>query len=158
MSENETYNDIRRTLSNIRSVRVFARETDFELLQDMHEKLGVAIEERREDAEREARERAEREQKRLELLKLVEAQGFTPEELIGLGADNTGGKKKKNKVSTRPAKYRFTNPETGEEETWTGIGRQKKGFQLLLEAGHTADEFLIKKPSEEQLSLTENEG
>ncbi|AJJ37999.1 H-NS histone family protein (plasmid) [Yersinia pestis] len=155
MSENETYNEIRRTLSNIRSIRVFARETDFELLLDMHEKLGAVIEERREDAEREARERAEREQKRLDLLKLVEAEGFTPEELIGSDAGNTV-RKKRNKVSTRPAKYRYTNPETGVVETWTGIGRQKKGFQLLLEAGHSADEFLIEQSAEKQGSANTN--
>nr|ARF19125.1 global DNA-binding transcriptional dual regulator H-NS [Escherichia coli] len=55
-------------LLNIRSVRVFARETSFEQLLEMQEKLNAVIEERREEAEREAAERAERERKRQELL------------------------------------------------------------------------------------------
>lgn len=78
MSDTTANNEIRRTLSNIRSLRVFARETEFDLLLDMYEKLGSVIEERREDAEREAKERAEREQKRLDLLQLIAGEGFTP--------------------------------------------------------------------------------
>ena len=58
MSDTTANNEIRRTLSNIRSLRVFARETEFDLLLDMYEKLGSVIEELREDAEREAKERA----------------------------------------------------------------------------------------------------
>lgn len=61
MSDNETFDAARRLLTNIRSVRVFARETSFEQLLEMQEKLNAVIEERREDAEREAAERQERE-------------------------------------------------------------------------------------------------
>ncbi len=61
---------------NIRSLRVFAREIDFEQLLEMQEKLNVVIVERREDAEREAAERAERERKRQELLQLIAGEGF----------------------------------------------------------------------------------
>lgn len=61
MSDNETFDAARRLLTNIRSVRVFARETSFEQLLEMQEKLNAVIEERREDAEREAVERQERE-------------------------------------------------------------------------------------------------
>lgn len=53
MSENDTYTKVRGLLSNIRSVRAFARETDFDLLVEMQEKLNIVIDERREDAERE---------------------------------------------------------------------------------------------------------
>jgi DNA-binding protein StpA len=66
MSENETFDATRKLLLNIRSVRVFARETSFEQLLEMQEKLNAVIEERREEAEREAAERAERERKRQE--------------------------------------------------------------------------------------------
>lgn len=142
MSENTTYAELQRTLSNIRSLRVFARETDFTLLLDMYEKLGVVIEERREDAEREAKEQAAREKRRNELLQLITGEGFTPEELMG-GDSPAPKTNAKRKTTTRPPKYRFTNPETGEEETWTGIGRPKKGFQQLIDAGHSPEEFLI---------------
>lgn len=154
MSETTAAAEIRRTLSNIRSLRVFARETEFELLLDMHEKLGAVIEERREEAEREAQERAVREKKRLELLQLISEEGWTLEELQD--GETAVRKGKKNRTpSTRPPKYRFTDPETGKEETWTGVGRPKKGFQQLLDAGHSADEFLIEKSQEQQLNLTE---
>lgn len=87
MSENETFDATRKLLLNIRSVRVFARETSFEQLLEMQEKLNAVIEERREEAEREAAERAERERKRQELLQLIAGEGFSPEELLGLSED-----------------------------------------------------------------------
>ncbi|ENZ3966469.1 hypothetical protein ACGJWK_004913 [Klebsiella aerogenes] len=39
MSENETFDATKKLLLNIRSVRVFARETSFEQLLEMQEKL-----------------------------------------------------------------------------------------------------------------------
>ena len=47
MSENETFDATRKLLLNIRSVRVFARETSFEQLLEMQEKLNAVIEEGR---------------------------------------------------------------------------------------------------------------
>ncbi len=88
MSENETFDATKKLLLNIRSVRVFARETSFEQLLEMQEKLNAVIEERREEAEREAAERAEREKKSAEeLLQLIAGEGFSPEELLGLSED-----------------------------------------------------------------------
>lgn len=86
MSENETFDATKKLLLNIRSVRVFARETSFEQLLEMQEKLNAVIEERREEAEREAAERAERE-RAPELLQLIAGEGFSPEELLGLSED-----------------------------------------------------------------------
>ncbi|EMD9635074.1 TPA: DNA-binding protein, partial [Escherichia coli] len=83
LTKEDEYGIISRTMMNIRSLRVFAREIDFEQLLEMQEKLNVVIEERREDAEREAAERAERERKRQELLQLIAGEGFSPEELLG---------------------------------------------------------------------------
>ncbi len=57
LTKEDEYGIISRTMMNIRSLRVFAREIDFEQLLEMQEKLNVVIEERREDAEREAAER-----------------------------------------------------------------------------------------------------
>ncbi len=75
LTKEDEYGIISRTMMNIRSLRVFAREIDFEQLLEMQEKLNVVIEERREDAEREAAERAERERKRQELLQLIAGEG-----------------------------------------------------------------------------------
>jgi len=142
MSDTDTNNEIRRTLSNIRSLRVFARETEFDLLLDMYEKLGSVIEERREDAEREAKERAEREQKRLDLLQLIAGEGFTPEELLGQ-IEGQGKSKKRSKTPKAAPKYQFI--EDGVTKTWTGKGRKPKPIEEALAAGRDLDEFLIEK-------------
>ena len=144
MSDTAANNEIRRTLSNIRSLRVFARETEFDLLLDMYEKLGSVIEERREDAEREAKERAEREQKRLNLLQLIAGEGFTPEELLGQ-IEGQGKSKKRSKTPKAAPKYQFI--EDGVTKTWTGKGRKPKPIEEALAAGRDLDEFLIAKGS-----------
>ncbi|HBU6357871.1 TPA: H-NS histone family protein [Klebsiella pneumoniae] len=144
MSDTAANNEIRRTLSNIRSLRVFARETEFDLLLDMYEKLGSVIEERREDAEREAKERAEREQKRLDLLQLIAGEGFTPEELLGQ-IEGQGKSKKRSKTPKAAPKYQFI--EDGVTKTWTGKGRKPKPIEEALAAGRDLDEFLIAKGS-----------
>nr|AAA88770.1 microcin DNA binding protein [Escherichia coli] len=94
LTKEDEYGIISRTMMNIRSLRVFAREIDFEQLLEMQEKLNVVIEERREDAEREAAERAERERKRQELLQLIAGEGFSPEELLGLSEEAPKSRKK----------------------------------------------------------------
>lgn len=144
MNDTAANNEIRRTLSNIRSLRVFARETEFDLLLDMYEKLGSVIEERREDAEREAKERAEREQKRLDLLQLIAGEGFTPEELLGQ-IEGQGKSKKRSKTPKAAPKYQFI--EDGVTKTWTGKGRKPKPIEEALAAGRDLDEFLIAKGS-----------
>ncbi|HCR3999104.1 TPA: H-NS histone family protein [Citrobacter freundii] len=144
MSDTAANNEIRRTLSNIRSLRVFARETEFDLLLDMYEKLGSVIEERREDAEREAKERAEREQKRLDLLQLIAGEGFTPEELLGQ-IEGQSKSKKRSKTPKAAPKYQFI--EDGVTKTWTGKGRKPKPIEEALAAGRDLDEFLIAKGS-----------
>lgn len=95
LTKEDEYGIISRTMMNIRSLRVFAREIDFEQLLEMQEKLNVVIEERREDAEREAAERAERERKRQELLQLIAGEGFSPEELLGLSKKHQNHVKKR---------------------------------------------------------------
>ncbi|EDI4472426.1 DNA-binding protein [Salmonella enterica] len=141
MSDNETFDAARRLLTNIRSVRVFARETSFEQLLEIQEKLNAVIEERREDAEREAAERHEREKKRQELLQLIAGEGFSPEELLGL-SENTP-KPGKRTLPKAPPKYQFD--ENGETKYWSGRGRTPKPIDEALKAGRSLDEFLIKK-------------
>lgn len=141
MSDNETFGAVRRLLTNIRSVRVFARETSFEQLLEMQEKFNAVIEERREDAEREAAERQEREKKRQELLQLIAGEGFSPEELLGLTEDTP--KPRKNTLPKAPPKYQFE--ENGETKYWSGRGRTPKPIDEALKAGRSLDEFLIKK-------------
>lgn len=101
LTKEDEYGIISRTMMNIRSLRVFAREIDFEQLLEMQEKLNVVIEERREDAEREAVERAERERKRQELLQLIAGEGFSPEELLGLSKKHQNHVKNVTKSATQ---------------------------------------------------------
>ena len=129
MSDNETFDAARRLLTNIRSVRVFARETSFEQLLEMQEKLNAVIEERREDAERQ------------ELLQLIAGEGFSPEELLGLTDDAPNARK--SKLPKAPPKYQFE--ENGEVKFWSGRGRSPKPIDEALKAGRSLDDFLIKK-------------
>ncbi|HBW0966175.1 TPA: H-NS histone family protein [Escherichia coli] len=141
MSDNENFESVRKILSNIRSVRVFARDTQFEQLLEMQEKLNTAIEERREEAEQEAKEREERERKRQELLQLIAGEGFSAEELLGVSED--APKKRKNKLPKAPPKYQFE--EDGEVKYWSGRGRAPKPIDTALKAGQKLEDFLIKK-------------
>ncbi|ASL96041.1 H-NS histone family protein (plasmid) [Serratia ureilytica] len=145
MSENDTYTKVRGLLSNIRSVRAFARETDFDLLVEMQEKLNIVIEERREEAEREKKERAERETKRLELLQLIQSEGFDPSELLGI--ESSGGSSKKSKTGVKRApKYQYE--QDGAMHYWSGVGRKPRPIQDALDQGKSLDSFLI--PSQNQ--------
>lgn len=141
MSDNDTFESVRKILLNIRSVRVFARETEFEQLLEMQEKLGAVIEERREEAEQEAAARQEREKKRQELLQLIAGEGFSPEQLLGI--TDEAPKSRKSKSSKAPPKYQFED--NGEVKFWTGRGRTPKPIDEALKAGSSLEDFLIRK-------------
>ncbi|HDS9598837.1 TPA: H-NS histone family protein [Escherichia coli] len=127
LTKEDEYGIISRTMMNIRSLRVFAREIDFEQLLEMQEKLNVVIEERREDAEREAAERAERERKRQELL----------------GLSEEAPKSRKKTLPKAPPKYQFE--ENGETKYWSGRGRAPKPIDEALKAGRSLEDFRINK-------------
>lgn len=141
LTKEDEYGIISRTMMNIRSLRVFAREIDFEQLLEMQEELNVVIEERREDAEREAAERAERERKRQELLQLIAGEGFSPEELLGLSEE--APKSRKKTLPKAPPKYQFE--ENGETKYWSGRGRAPKPIDEALKAGRSLEDFRINK-------------
>lgn len=142
LSKDEEYGIISKTMQNIRSLRVYAREVSFEQLLEMQEKLNVVIEERREDAEREAAERIERERKRQELLALIQAEGFDLSELAtGESSESSTRVKKQGKKA--PPKYQYT--EDGETRQWSGRGRQPKPIADALASGKSLDDFLIEK-------------
>ena len=99
LSKEEEYSIISRTMTNIRSLRMYVRGIYFEQLLDMQEAQRCYWR-RREDAEREAAERAEREEKRQELLQLIAEEGFHWKNcLIGL-------KIRQNHVKRRCQKHR----------------------------------------------------
>lgn len=137
MSELE---NVRKVLSNIRSLRAFAREVPFELLSDMAEKLNAVVEERREDAEREAKERQQRESRKRELLAMITSEGFSVEELVGGEAVTETGRKKR-VVQQVAAKYQYEID--GKTHYWTGRGRKPKPIEQALANGKSLDDFLI---------------
>ena len=110
------------TLSNIRSLRVLARETSLEQLESLLEKLAIVVEEKREEVKAKEAEQA----KFLEQLKKYEEMlandGISADELASLLGKIPTEKKVRKPIAPRPAKYRFVDA-NGNEKTWTGQGR-----------------------------------
>lgn len=138
----EEYEAIKRILSNIRSLRVFARECDFEWLEEVAEKFRVVVEERREDHNQELKQLEEQESKKQEAIAMLAKMGFTLDDLVQSGTQ-PAAKVRKTK-SQREPKYIYTD-ESGEEKTWAGVGRTPKAIQTALNNGQQLEEFLIKK-------------
>ncbi|MDO4698146.1 MAG: H-NS family nucleoid-associated regulatory protein [Pasteurellaceae bacterium] len=131
-----------KTLNNIRSLRVFAREVSLEQLEAVAEKLAVVIEEKREAVKAEALERAERLEHLKKYKELLEKDGISPEELVALLSGSVSEPKATRKREPRPAKYQYVN-ENGEQKTWTGQGRTPFAIQKALDAGKSLKDFEI---------------
>lgn len=147
LSKDEERSIISKIMMNVRLLRAYAREVNFEQLLEMQEKLGVIIEERREDAEREAEELIELEKKRLKALEYITELGLDPVSLTEPVLPGTI-KRQKSKSGARKAKYRFTD-ESGEMKEWSGNGKRPLALQKLLDEGHFLTDFLIDKPGQE---------
>ena len=126
-------------LSNIRSLRVQARDTDLETLEELLSKFTAIVEERREEESKVQKEQAER----LAKLDAIRAQlledGIDPAELL----ESVKSKPTKAKRDPRPAKYKYTD-ENGTEQTWTGQGRTPKAIREAIDGGSkTLEDFEI---------------
>lgn len=113
--------DALKTLSNIRSLRVLARETSLEQLESLQEKLAIVIEEKREELKNQELEQAKLLEGLNKYKEMLAQDGISAEELVTL----LGGqveKKARKAIAPRPAKYKFID-ENGNEKTWTGQGR-----------------------------------
>ncbi|WP_254044595.1 H-NS family nucleoid-associated regulatory protein, partial [Salmonella enterica] len=107
------------------------------------------IEERREDAEREAAERQELEAKRQQAIEYIISLGLDPESLLAPVTADTVKTRRKAKGGVRKAKYRFKD-ENGEIREWSGNGKRPLALQKLLDEGHFMEDFLIEKTKPEQ--------
>lgn len=133
--------EVLKTLNNIRSLRVLAREISLDQLEAMAEKLAIVIEEKRESVKAEELEKAKRLEGLNKYKELLEKDGISAEELVLLlGA--SGESKKREPRSVRPAKYKYIN-EQGVEKTWTGQGRTPFAIQKALDAGKSLQDFEI---------------
>lgn len=133
---------LKRYLANHNTLKGFLKGQDLEWVNGVYERLGEIIIELTQEAELERAEAQERETKRLELIAMIEAEGWSVEELIK-------DKPAKAKTSKKSDKYRFID-ENGKERGWSGFGVKPKALQALLNAGHSLEEFLIEsKPQSE---------
>ncbi|TQE41062.1 H-NS family nucleoid-associated regulatory protein [Aggregatibacter actinomycetemcomitans] len=130
--------DVLKILTNIRSLRMVARDLALEQLESILEKLQLVVTEKKEDilkAQQEENERQERIAKYKELLK---QEGITADEL----AEILGSDAVRKKRDTRPAKYQYVD-EKGVTKTWTGQGRTPKAIQAQLDKGKSLSSFKI---------------
>lgn len=142
-----------RVLSNLRSIRALVRDNDYELLQEAHEKLGVALDERKEEYAAEKVEREAREVKRLELLAFIESEGFNLGELTRGEPQAKPRKNGRARVSTKKREPKYTFVEDGETKYWAGVGRKPRPIAQAIENGGSLSDFLIKAADEDQQNL-----
>ncbi|EFP98597.1 H-NS family nucleoid-associated regulatory protein [Vibrio caribbeanicus] len=134
--------ELTKTLLNIRSLRVFARELTLEQLEEALDKMTTVVEERREAEEADMAAQAEQEAKLAAIAQQISQDGIDVEALISaLAGENKKGKGK-SKRAPRPAKYKYVDA-SGEEKTWTGQGRTPSAIQEQLDKGKKLDSFLI---------------
>lgn len=139
----EEYLAVRRVLSNVRSIKAFVRETDFELLLEIKDKLEAAIEDRKAEYEQEQAAAVAKEKKRQELLQLIAGEGFSVDEL--LGNETAKSARKASTGVKRAPKYEYEA--NGEKHQWAGVGRKPKPIQDALDSGASLEDFLIKESS-----------
>ncbi|CAH0540579.1 H-NS family histone-like protein [Vibrio marisflavi] len=134
--------EITKTLLNIRSLRAFSRELTLEQLEEALEKLTIVVTERQ-DAEAQEREAlAQQEAKLSAIADQIAKDGIDVEALIS-ALSGEGKAKGKAKRAPRPPKYKYIDPVSGEEKTWTGQGRTPSAIQVELDAGKTLEDFAI---------------
>ena len=126
-------NYIQEELSSERSLKKFLRESDFIFLEKLRERISSTLDEKRAEFEAQENQRRQREEKRVELLALIESEGFSI-------ADFTGTKPVK-KAAKRKPKYQYF--ENGKTHYWSGVGRVPVYIQRELDSGKSLDSFLI---------------
>jgi DNA-binding protein H-NS len=127
-----------KVLLNIRSLKAVARELTIEQLEDGLSKLTTVIDELRSQKQAEQRSNEERARKIAEYKALMAADGIDASELLG----NVEAKS----ISTRaprPPKYAYLD-DNGQQQTWTGQGRQPRPIRKAIESGSKKlEDFLI---------------
>ncbi|MGX3067733.1 H-NS family histone-like protein, partial [Ursidibacter arcticus] len=130
--------EVLKTLSNIRSLRVLAREVTLEQLEGLLEKLTIVVEEKREAVKAQEAEVAQRLESLNKYRELLAQDGISAEELALLLGSSTESKKREPRTP-RPAKYKYVD--NGVEKTWTGQGRTPSVIQKALDAGKSLKDF-----------------
>ena len=130
--------EVLKVLTNIRSLRVLAKNESLELLESILEKLQLVISEKREELLKIQQEEKERQERIAKYKDLLKQEGITIDEL----AEILGAKVPRKKREARPAKYQYVD-ENGVTKTWTGQGRTPKAIQTKLDKGQSLSDFEI---------------
>ena len=130
--------EVLKVLTNIRSLRVLARNESLELLESILEKLQLVISEKREELLKIQQEEEARQERISKYKDLLKKEGITVDEL----AEILGAEIPHKKREARPAKYQYVD-ENGITKTWTGQGRTPKAIQIKLDKGQSLSDFKI---------------
>ena len=130
--------EVLKVLTNIRSLRVLARNESLELLESILEKLQLVISEKREELLKIQQEEKERQERIAKYKDLLKQEGITVDEL----AEILGAEVPRKKREARPAKYQYVD-ENGVTKTWTGQGRTPKAIETKLDKGQSLSDFEI---------------
>ena len=127
-----------KSLNNIRTLRVQARELTLEALEEMLEKLSVVVEERREEESSLRKEQEEKEAKLAAFRQKLLDEGIDPTELLSSLKGQTT--KSKSVRAPRPAKYKYID-EDGTEKSWTGQPHPQKVLSTEWDVGKNLKDF-----------------
>ena len=130
--------EVLKVLTNIRSLRVLAKNESLELLESILEKLQLVISEKREELLKIQQEEEARQERIAKYKDLLKKEGITVDEL----AEILGAEIPRKKREARPAKYQYVD-ENGITKTWTGQGRTPKAIQIKLDKGQSLSDFEI---------------
>ena len=130
--------EVLKVLTNIRSLRVLARNESLELLESILEKLQLVISEKREELLKIQQEEEARQERIAKYKDLLKKEGITVDEL----AEILGAEIPRKKREARPSKYQYVD-ENGITKTWTGQGRTPKAIQIKLDKGQSLSDFEI---------------
>ncbi|ACS97268.1 DNA-binding protein H-NS-like protein [Aggregatibacter aphrophilus NJ8700] len=130
--------DVLKVLTNIRSLRVVARDLALEQLESILEKIQLVVSEKKEELLKVQQEENNRQERIAKYKELLKQEGITTDELAEILGSNVVRKKRE----SRPAKYQYVD-ENGVTKTWTGQGRTPKAIQVQLDKGKSLSSFEI---------------
>ncbi|NDO82791.1 Heat-stable nucleoid-structuring protein [Citrobacter sp. NCU1] len=147
MSSDVRHDAVTAVLSNIRSLRAYAREVDFEFLRDAAEKIQAVLAEREDDYKEEQRKKQDELDNLEKVKKYMMELGLDPALLTSSVESVSPKNSGKNYRPVVPPKYRIQDGE-GNEHEWSGRGKAPAVFKAAFDAGKKKEDFLIDKAAE----------
>lgn len=144
MSGDARHDVVTAVLSNIRSLRAYAREVDFEFLRDAAEKIQAVLAEREDEYKEEQRRKQDELAKLEKVKKYIVELGLDPAVLISSTDGPITQKPAKKYRTVVPPKYRIQDSE-GKTHEWSGRGKAPAVFKAAFETGKKKEDFLIEK-------------